>query len=87
MSGEGSQLWSEARRVFWEAYWRLLGRYRRGRPFFEVYEVTDGGARVLEDREKWILENIVVSAIANGIVPSQFSYKLYRRIYGPLVSR
>jgi len=65
-AGEGSKLFKEARRIYWEAYWRLLGRYKRGRPFFEVYEVyeTVNKIRPVYDRERWILSMIIGSAMA-----------------------
>jgi len=89
-AGPGSSLYAEARRIFWEAYWRLLGRYRRGRPFFSVYEIVDGELRPVRDRQRWVLENIVVAAMAHDIVPPEakaYTYRVYRRIYGPLAAR
>ncbi|RLF08520.1 MAG: hypothetical protein DRJ60_00215 [Thermoprotei archaeon] len=89
-AGRDSKLYTEARRIFWESYWRLLGRYRRGRPFFEVYEVADTTLRPVRDRERWVLENIVASAMAHDIVPPEakaYTYRVYRRIYGPLVAK
>ena len=89
-TGPGTSLYSEARRIFWEAYWRLLGRYRRGRPFFETYEIVDGEIRRLVDRERWVLQNIIVAAMAHDIVPEEakaYTYRVYREIYGPLVAR
>jgi len=89
-AGRGSTLYMEARRVFWEAYWRLLGRYRGGKPFFEVYIGEDTSLRRLEDREDWVLKNIIVSAITHGIVPEEarmYTYKVYREIYGPLTGQ
>lgn len=89
-AGKDSYLYREARRIFWEAYWRLLGKYRGGRPFFSVYEVVDGELRPVIDRQKWVLENIIVAAMTHGIVPSEakaYTYRVYRKIYGPLVAR
>lgn len=88
-AGPGSTLYAEARRIFWESMWRLWGRYRRGRPFFSTYEVIDGEVKPIEDR-KWVLENIITAGIAHGIVPREaleYTYRVYRRIYGPLVAR
>ncbi|MHC1627550.1 MAG: hypothetical protein ACXQTI_01800 [Candidatus Nezhaarchaeales archaeon] len=89
-AGPGSSLYSEARRIFWEAYWRLLGRYRRGRPFFETYVIRDGEIERLTGRERWVLQNIIVAAMTHGIVPEEakeYTYRVYREIYGPLVAR
>jgi len=87
--GEGSKLWSEARRIFWESMWRLWGRYKRGRPFFEVYEVVDTTLRPVENGERWVLRNIIVSAMAHDIVPPEAkatTERLYRRLFGPLTT-
>ena len=87
-AGRDSSLYREARRIYWEAMWRLWGRYKRGRPFFEVYEVADTTLKPVHDRQKWVLENIVASAMAHDIVPPEakaYTYKVYRKIYGPLV--
>jgi len=87
-AGPGSSLYREARRIYWEAYWRLLGRYRRGRPFFETYMIRDHEMERLVDRERWVLQNIIVAAMTHGIVPEEakvYTYRVYREIYGPLV--
>ena len=89
-AGPGSTLYEEARRIFWEAYWRLLERYRRGRPFFETYMIRDGEVERLVDRERWILQNIIVAAMAHDIVPPEakrYTYRVYREIFGPVVAR
>jgi len=89
-AGTDSILFAEARRIFWEAYWRLLGRYRRGRPFFETYIIRDHELVRLVDRERWVLQNIIVAAMTHDIVPEEAkrqTIKLYREIYGPLVAR
>jgi len=88
-AGPDSLLYREARRIWWEAYWRLLGRYRGARPFFEVYEVEDGRIEPVEDRERWVLFNIISSGFAHGIVPRealQYTYRIYRKLYGPLTA-
>ena len=80
--------YEEKRRIYWEAYWRLLGRYRRGRPFFETYMIRDHEMERLVDRERWVLQNIIVAAMTHGIVPEEakvYTYRVYREIYGPLV--
>ena len=73
--------------VVHNSYWRLLGRYRRGRPFFSVYEIVDSELKPVRDRQRWVLENIVASAMAHDIVPPEakaYIYRVYRRLYGPL---
>jgi len=87
-AGPGSHLWEEARRIYWEAMWRLWDRYKRGRPFFETYEITDATLRPVHNRE-WVLRNIVVSAMAHDIVPPEAkaqTYKIYREMFGPLAT-
>jgi len=88
--GRDSELYREARRIWWEAYWRLLGKYKGRNPFFEVYEVAPATVRRVEDREDWILKNILASGFAHGIVPPEareYMYKIYREIYGQPVAR
>jgi len=85
-AGEGSKLFEEARRIYWEAYWRLLGRYKKGRPFFEVYEVyeTVNKIRPVYDRERWILSMIIGSAMASDVVPPTVkaqTERLYRKLF------
>jgi len=87
-SGTASAMYAEARRVFWEAYWRRLGRYKRGKPFFDAYEVTDSSVVPVRDRQRWILDNIVSSAVAHGVVPSEalrYTYRVYREVLPPAV--
>jgi len=89
-AGRDSELYREARRIYWEAYWRLLGKYKGKHPFFEAYEITDSTVKPVEDNERWILENIVASAFANNLVPpeaSEYSFRVYREIYGAPVAR
>jgi len=89
-AGPGSMLYAEARRIFWEAYWRLLGRYRRGRPFFSAYEMVDSELKPIRDRHRWILQNIIVAAMTHDIVPPEakaYTYKVYRELYGPIAAR
>ncbi len=89
-AGKDSLLYREARRIYWEAYWRLLGRYKRGRPFFETYIKEHGVLKPLRDRERWVLYNIVASAIAYGVVPPEaleYTYRIYRELFGPLTAR
>lgn len=70
-AGPGSRLYSEARRIYWEAYWRRLGRYKRGRPFFAVYVKEKERLKRLRDRERWVENLIIASATAHGIVPRE----------------
>jgi len=89
-AGEGSKLFKEARRIYWESYWRLLGRYKRGRPFFEVYEVVDNTLKPVYDRERWVLGSIIASAMASEVVPSEAkrqTERLYRELFGHPVVR
>lgn len=77
-------LYNEARRIFFEAYWRLLKRYRRGRPFFDVYEVEDTTLKPVRNKKEWILRNIILSAIENEIVPPEaraYTYKIYKELF------
>jgi len=86
-AGRDSDLYREARRIYWEAYWRLLNKYKGRHPFFEVYEVVDGTLRPVVDREEWVLKNIIVSAFTNNLVPPEareYAFKIYREIYGSL---
>jgi len=88
-TGRDSELYREARRIYWESYWRLLRKYKGRHPFFEAYEVVGSTLRPVEDREEWILKNIIVSAFANGIVPPEAreqAVKLYRELYGPVAA-
>ncbi len=90
-AGPGSKLYREARRIYWECTWRLLGRYRRGRPFFETYLIEDGKIeRVPEEKWRWVCANIIASAMATEVVPEEAkrtAAKLYRRIFGPVYAR
>jgi len=84
-AGPNTTLYSEARRIFWEAYWRLLGRYKRGRPFFEVYEIRKGEMRPIVEKEEWVLRNIILAAFSHDLVPPEAkrqTYKLYRELFG-----
>jgi len=80
--------YEEKRRIFWECYWRMLGRYRRRRPFFDVYLVEDGRTKRVEpERWRWVCGNIIVAAMEHDVVPpwaKETTEKLYRRLFGPL---
>jgi len=80
--------YEEKRRIFWECYWRLLGRYRRERPFFDTYLVDRRIERVEPRRWRWVCENIIVSAMEHDVVPpeaKEATERLYRRLFGRLV--
>jgi len=81
--------YSEKRRIYWECYWRLLGRYRRKRPFFDTYLVNRKIEKVDPRRWKWVCENVIVSAMEHDVVPpeaKEATARLYKRIFGRLVS-
>jgi len=82
--GRSSKLYSEARRIFWESYWRSLDRYKGKRPFFEAYLMKDKTLTPVRDRE-FVLKNILASAFANDIVPPEakvYTYRIYRELFG-----
>lgn len=88
-AGRDSLLYREARRIYWEAYWRLLGRYKGGKPFFKTYIGKNSKLEPLENRQKWVLKNIILSAITHDIVPEEAktqTHKLYTQLYGPLTT-
>jgi len=81
--------YGEKRRIFFEAYWRLLGRYRRGRPFFDTYLVNQRVERVEPERWRWVCGSIVASAMAHDVVPPEAKEspeRLYRWLFGPPTS-
>ena len=82
-AGRDSELYREARRIWWEAYWRRLGRYRRGRPFFEAYIKRDSVLEPLTDRE-FVINNIIVAGFEWGLVPREaliWTYKIYKPLF------
>jgi len=79
--------YEEKRRIYWEAYWRLLGRYRRARPFFDVYLMDGRLERVSPEKWRWVSYNIIVSAMAHDVVPpwaKESAVRLYKRMFGRL---
>jgi hypothetical protein len=81
--GRESDFFKEARRIFWEALWRLWKRYKGKRRFFDTYEIVDTQVSPIVDREDWILRNIVVSAMEHDIVPpeaKEATFKVYREL-------
>jgi len=95
-AGKDSLLWQDARRIYFEMYWRGMGRYKRGRPFPEVY-FCDVGAKICvkgipdigdeeDPRVKHIvMAEVITSAMLFGIgIPG---YGAYRRIFGKRVLR
>jgi hypothetical protein len=80
-SGECTSVYHEARRVWWEAYWRRMGRYRGRHPFFESYIVRDSKLEPAADQEL-VLNNIVVEGFR--LVPEEakaYAVKLYRELF------
>ena len=72
--GKDTLLWSTARRVWWESYWRSVSRYRRGRPFFRVYEcdVRVGVCRELpatEDVRRRVMMELNIAGFKSGVTP------------------
>ncbi|RLI87853.1 MAG: hypothetical protein DRP01_00540 [Archaeoglobales archaeon] len=66
---EDPELYKEARRVFWESYWRRMGYYRGRHRFFDAYE---DGKRLTRDEDKMrVLGEIIISAWEHGIVPRE----------------
>ena len=72
--GKESLIWQDARRVWWEQYWRAVSRYRRKRPFWRVYEcdVEKGVCRELpltEDVKRRVMMEINIAGFETGVVP------------------
>ena len=91
-AGVDSELYREARRIFWEMYWRWMGRYRRERPFPDVYEIVDGRVYDIpetEDIKNQIIGEIIISAFeVPGFIPEEAkrvspAYRVYRYILKP----
>jgi hypothetical protein len=80
-SSERSRSWSEARRIWWEAYWRFLGKYRGGEPFFETYEVVGATVKLYAGSPEFVLRNIVFEDLR--LIPPEvreYTFKPYRAI-------
>jgi hypothetical protein len=80
-SGRDTPLWSEARRVWWEAYWRLLGRYKGEKSFFETYEVVDTTVKPYAGSPEFVLRNIVLEGLK--LIPPEvreYTFKPYRAV-------
>jgi hypothetical protein len=80
-SGVCTPVYHEARRIWWEAYWRRMGRYRGRYPFFESYIVRDSKLEPTADQE-FVLNNIVVEGFR--LVPEEakaYTVKLYRELF------
>jgi len=85
--GKDSILWQEARRIWWEAHWRLVGRYKRRRPFFKVYTCDVEKKMCIEesldeDDIKRILREIIITGFETGITPRGAG--IFREIFGRL---
>jgi hypothetical protein len=81
MSGECTPVYHEARRIWWEAYWRKMDRYKAGRPFFESYMVSGGKLEHIKDSE-FVLNNIIVEGFR--LVPEEaktYTVKLYKELW------
>jgi len=81
--------YSEKRRIFWECYWRRLGHYKRGRPFFDTYLLDGKVEKVEPERWRWVCDNVIISAMAHDVVPpeaKESTERLYRQIFGRLKS-
>jgi hypothetical protein len=81
MSGECTPIYHEARRIWWEAYWRKMDRYKAGKPFFESYMVSDGKLEHIKDSE-FVLNNIIVEGFR--LVPEEakaYTVKLYKELF------
>jgi hypothetical protein len=80
-SGRDTPLWSEARRIWWEAYWRLLGRYKGEKPLFETYEVVGATVKPYAGSPEFVLRNIVLEGLK--LIPPEireYTFKPYREI-------
>jgi len=81
MSGECTPIYHEARRIWWEAYWRKMDRYKAGKPFFESYMVSDGKLEHIKNTE-FVLNNIIVEGFR--LVPEDakaYTVKLYKELF------
>ncbi|MEM3943474.1 MAG: hypothetical protein QXJ59_05280 [Thermofilaceae archaeon] len=67
----------EARRVFWECYWRLLGRYKGGRPFFEVY-ILDGGPPLTLTKDQVCRFVVAAGMSSSALVPEDVKRTLLK---------
>ena len=71
--------------VVHNSYWRLTGRYKRGRRFFDVYKVVDGRVEPVRD-DRWVLSQIVLAGNIY-IVPEEAKIstrRIYRELFGPI---
>jgi hypothetical protein len=85
--GKESKLYEEARRVFWECYWRLKGRYKEKKPFFRVYETNSYVTEVVGGKqlEDYVCRNVIVASMETEVVPEEAKEqrtKLYKEIFG-----
>ena len=86
-AGKDSELWQEARRIWWESYWRAVSRYRRGRPFFRVYkcDVRKGVCTELpltEDLKRKVMMEINIAGFESGVTPrgaKVFPWRPYKK--------
>lgn len=88
-AGEYSPLYENARRIYWEMYWRGMGRYHHRHPFPEVYFCKVGvgcirglpglGTEENPTVQHIVMDDIIVSAFTFGIAKP--GYGLYREIF------
>lgn len=84
---EGGRLYDEARRIWWEAYWRWYGRYKGKHPFFDVWVVEDGRLHDVSESSKvvrQVLSEILISGwTVPGFVPEEVkrtTIRIYREV-------
>jgi len=85
-AGKESKLYQDARRIFFECYWRLKGRYKEKRPFFRVFRSNKtleyAGS---EELEKVVCRNVIVASMETEVVPEEAkrqTEKLYKELFG-----
>jgi len=81
--GKDSELWREARRIWWECYWRAMGRYKGRHPFFFTY-MCDTDRKVCW-REfvdpRIVMGSINIAGHETGVVPRVYA-RLYEELFG-----
>ncbi len=85
----GGELYREARRIWWEMYWRGMGRYRRGRPFPEVYFCLTGvgcvrgipgiGTEESPEVKHIVMDDVMVAGYTFGI--ARPGHGVYRWVF------
>ena len=92
--GEDSELFKEARRIYWEFYWRHLKRYKGERPFFDIFMEIDGKVvelpKTKENIEKVINEGIIMGFAIPGFIPEEVkrtTIRVYRELFKKMIGR